>query len=88
MTCGGVRRIEAERDDPDWLFNVNAIAEKAGTHLFADEQAVGRVVARQVVIVGGDERVGWGGVEGLEEVEGGLYWLILYFWGIVHFHFC
>ncbi len=39
-------------------------AEKAGAHLFVDDQAVGGVVARYEVVVG---------VEGLAVSEGGLH---------------
>ncbi len=51
------RRVETDCDDLARFFN--GAAEEAGAHLFGDDEAVGAVVARHVVVVGVDEWLVW-----------------------------
>ena len=55
-----VRRIETDRDDLARFPDV--AAEPAGTHLLVDDQTIGWVFARHIMVVGVDEGLVWGGV--------------------------
>jgi len=57
------RAHQVARDRNDFVRFFDIAAEKAGTHLFVDNQAAGWVVARHVAVVGGDEGMVWGGLQ-------------------------